>query len=615
MKKRLLSRLPVAAFVILCVSGLFAQSRVDLNVDASESWRYVTHVQERVSARPGRFGLYYPKWIPGEHKPSGPLNNMVNLRITANGKPVTWTRDDVDMFAFWCDVPKGVTTLDVTFDDVENWADVDTANLARIKWNRLLLYPKGVSQNAVKVTASLKVPDGWQYATALQVTKEDGSIVHFGTVDLEQFVDSPAIIGKYFRKLPLSDSGDPHEIDIAAENAEALNYKPETLAAWKDLIVQADKLFGAHHYKSYKFLVTLSDVGASEGLEHHQSSEDGVGQNSLSDPQGLIELGELLGHEYAHSWNGKYRRPAGLATPDFEQPMKGELLWVYEGLTQYLGYLLAARSGMWTPETFRDYVADTAMFMQNNQGRRWRPLVDTARSVQLLYGTGRNWRASRRSTDYYWESMLVWLEADTIIRQRSGGKKSLDDFLKAFHGGSNTGPQVRPYTQRDVVLALNAIMPYDWNGFFKTRVYDIAPEIPLGGITNSGWRLVYTAEPNPYTAGVEKSRGVRNFLASIGFSIAENAVIEDVRPGSPAALAGLSPNMVLVDKDGKDLKPDAVEAAIKAAAGGTSKILFTADVAGVKRNVAVDYNGGIRYPHLVRIDGTTDLLSDISRAH
>ncbi|HTH50837.1 MAG TPA: hypothetical protein VL501_02825, partial [Pyrinomonadaceae bacterium] len=317
----------------------------------------------------------------------------------------------------------------------------------------------------------------------------------------------------------------------------------------------------------------------------------------------------------AHSWNGKYRRPAGLATPDFEQPMKGELLWVYEGLTQYLGYLLAARSGMWTPETFRDYVADTAMFMQNNQGRRWRPLVDTARSVQLLYGTGRNWRASRRSTDYYWESMLVWLEADTIIRQRSGGKKSLDDFLKAFHGGSNTGPQVRPYTQRDVVLALNAITPYDWNGFFKTRVYDIAPEIPLGGITNSGWRLVYTAEPNPYTAGVEKSRGVRNFLASIGFSIAENAVIEDVRPGSPAALAGLSPNMVLVDKDGKDLKPDAVEAAIKAAAGGTSKILFTADVAGVKRNVAVDYNGGIRYPHLVRIDGTTDLLSDISRAH
>jgi len=587
-----------------------AQSRITLNVDASEAARGIIHVSEKMTAAPGRFAIFYPKWIPGEHSPTGTLNNMVNFHVSANGQPVAWNRDNVEMFAFYCDVPKGASSLDITFDDVEDPGSTHSANLARIKWNRLLLYQRGVNQNKISVTGSLKVPAGWDLATALPISAKSGDTVQFGSVDLEAFVDSPAMIGRYFRKVPLTDSGTLHEMDIAADSEQALQYSPETLAGWKNLITQAHRTYGGQHYNSYHFLLSLSDIGGSEGLEHHQSSEDGVGLNGLKAGEPLNDLGDLLGHEYTHSWNGKFRRPAGLSTPDFEQPMVGELLWVYEGLTEYMGYVLPTRAGLWTPEVFRETIAQDAAMMAEQQGRNWRPVADTARMVQFTYSSPRGWRNTRRGVDYYYEGGLVWLEADVLIRKGTNGKKSLNDFLHDFHGGS-TGPVVKPYTFSDVVAALNRVYPYDWATFLKQRIYDVRSEAPTGGITNGGWRLEYSSTPNIRMAGSEQERGYRNFFYSLGIYVSDNGTINDVRPNSPAWNAGLAPGMRILGRNDKPYSNDALAAVITGAATSTSPINLQVDNGGVVGNYNMDYHGGLRYPHLVRTEGQPDLISEI----
>lgn len=591
----------------LVVSG---QSRISVDVDASEAARGILHVNEKMTVTPGRFAIFYPKWIPGEHSPTGPLNNLVNLHISANGKAVTWNRDNVEMFAFWCDVPRGVTSLDITFDDVEDPGSTHSANLARIKWNRLLLYQRGVNQNKIAVTGSLKVPAGWQYATALPVQSYNGGIAHFGAVDLEMFVDSPAIIGKYFKKVPLTDSGTLHEMDIAADSEDALQYSPETLAGWKNLVRQAHLAYNGQHYNSYRFLLTLSDNGGDEGLEHHQSSEDGTALNALKGGEESLDLADLLGHEYTHSWNGKYRRPAGLSTPDFEKPQEGELLWVYEGLTEYMGYVLPTRAGLWTPEVFRETIASDAAMMANQKGRDWRSVVDTARAVQFTYSSPRSWRSARRRVDYYYEGSLVWLEADTLIRKQTGGEKSLDDFLHAFHGGES-GPQVVPYTFNDVVAALNKVMPYDWGTFLRQRIYDVKPDAPTGGITNGGWRLEYSSTPNIRMAGQEQWREYRDYMYSIGIMVANSGAITDVQPDSPAWKAGLAPGMKILGRNNQPFSNDALAQVMTAAATSPLPISLQVDNAGVVGNYNFDYHGGLRYPHLVRVDAQPDLITAI----
>ncbi|MGI8787801.1 MAG: M61 family peptidase, partial [Pyrinomonadaceae bacterium] len=319
------------AILAVQVSIAFAQTSVKLNLDASEAARNILHVRETMPVKAGDFSLFYPKWIPGEHAPTGTLNDIVNLYITANGKQLAWQRDDVEMFAFHLKIPDGVKEIEIVFDDVSQPGTIATSQFSRVKWNRLILYPRGEKSDDVSVTASMKFPADWKYATALPVAKENGNAVDFKAVNLTTLVDSPAVIGKNFKRVPLGEvAGAAHEIDIFADTTEALEYTPEALQGWKNLVKEEEIAFGAHHFNSYKFLLTLSDFGGSEGLEHHQSSEDGVGLKALSDPLRFIDLGDLLSHESTHSWNGKYRRPASLTTPDFEQPMHGELLWVYE---------------------------------------------------------------------------------------------------------------------------------------------------------------------------------------------------------------------------------------------------------------------------------------------
>ncbi|HYW74839.1 MAG TPA: hypothetical protein VE961_27685 [Pyrinomonadaceae bacterium] len=591
-----------------------------VNVDATQAARNLLHTTIRMQVKRGPLSFFYPKWIPGEHSPTGPINDMVGLKLTANGKDIAWTRDPVEMFAFHGDIPGGVgeAELEISFDDVSQPGTTMSARLARIKWNRLLVYPRGMNSDAVRVDATIKLPAGWQFATALPVQRERGDEIEFKEVSLTELVDSPMIAGANFRRLTLGTTPVLHEMDIVADSPAALEVKPSTLQGWQNLVKEANALFGAHHYRSYRFLLTLSDVGGSEGLEHHESSEDGVGEKALSDPGQLIDLGDLLGHEYTHSWNGKYRRPADLTTADFEQPMQGDLLWVYEGLTEYLGKVLPARSGLWTPENFRESVAAVAAEMDNQSGRNWRPLVDTATAVQFTYSSPRAWMNYRRRVDYYFEGLLLWMEADVIIRRQSQGKLSLDDFCRKFHGGPDTGPVVKTYTFDDIVQTLNAVTPYDWRAFLNERVNLVNLRAPLGGITNGGWKLVYNETPNEEVKFNEEQRKFMNLSYSIGLIVGSDGAVLDVNPESPAAKAGIAPGMKIVGVNGRGWSADAMHEAVAASRNEAAPAIeLRVENGSFQENYKLAYRGGERYPHLERDAAKSDVLSDIikSTAH
>lgn len=590
-----------------------AQVNIRLDVDASEAFRNIVHVKETLDVRGGDIDLFYPKWIPGEHSPTGTINDIVNFFVTADGKPLEWRRDDVEMFAFHVTVPAGVRQIEVMFDDASQPGTVDTANLARIKWNRLLVYPRGVSSDNIDVTASLRVPAGWQYATALSESRNTGNTVYFNGTKLTEFVDSPAIIGKYFAKVPLATDPVPVEMDIAGETEDSIKYSPETLLWWKNLVTQANLAFGAHHYRKYRFLLTVSDDGGSEGLEHHESSEDGVGEKALSDRLEMLDLGDLLSHEYTHSWNGKYRRPASLTTPDFEQPMRGDLLWVYEGLTQYLGHVFPARSGVWTPEMFRDVFAVTYADMNLRSGRKWRPLVDTAVAVQYTYSSPRAWQNARRRVDYYDEGSLVWLDADVLIRQKSNGKLSLDDFLHKFHGGQSGTPAVVTYTLDDLVQTLNSVVPYDWKQFFVDRVYKVAPVAPIGGIENGGWKFIFNDTPNLQIQVDERDRNFVNEFYSIGLLVGSDGEIRDINPDLAAARAGLAPGMKILKVNDSDFSIDGLRNAVFATKGNSDGLTIQAVNGKDTASYKIAYSGGEKFPHLMRDSSRPDYLTAIAK--
>ena len=610
------ARLFSIAIILLfaSVTSVFAQAAMTVNVDATDAARNIVHTKLSISVKPGPLTLVYPKWIPGEHSPTGPINDLAGLKLSAHGKPIPWRRDDVEMFAFHCDIPQGVTTLDVTFDDVSQPESTASAKLARIKWNRLLVYPEGLNSDAITVRASLRIPGGWKFASALPITNDNKAELQFKQVSLTELVDSPAIIGANFRNVPLISTGIPHEMDVMADTTAALELKPETLNGLRSLVQEAYALFGARHYRSYKFLVTLSDHGGGEGLEHHESSEDGVGENAFSNELELLDFAELMGHEYAHSWNGKYRRPAGLATPDFEQPMKGELLWVYEGLTQYLGKVLPARSGLWSAEDYREAMAAVAAEMENQSGREWRPVVDTAVAVQFTYSSPRAWMNYRRRVDYYDEGSLVWLDADVLIRTRSNGKLSLDDFCRRFHGGQDTAPAVKPYTFDDIVNTLNDVVPYDWRTFLNTRINAVAPHAPLGGITNGGWKLVYTDKPNTEIRIADHSRKSVDLAYSLGVLLKEDGTILDANPNLAAFKAGLAPGMKIVSVNGRTWFTDVLHDAIASAKNSTAPIELVVENGSFTETYKVNYHGGERYPHLERDDTKPDLLEEVIKS-
>ncbi len=604
-------------FKLLAAAG--AEKPVMLEVDATDAPRNLLHARLHIPALPGALTLFYPKWIPGEHSPSGPVNNVTGLKFFANGRPLDWQRDAEDMFQFHLVVPPGAEAVDVTLDflpaaggGVYSAGGSSTPHLLDLSWNQLLLYPQTAAPLKISFATTLILPDGWKFGTALPVAKSSGQKTTFSPAPLETLIDSPVVAGEFFRTIDLTPGENPpHFLHIAADSTAALEITDADKTNFTRLVREANALFGAHHYRDYHFLLTASDHVEHFGLEHHESSDDRMNEDFLTDADARTLGAELLPHEMFHSWNGKFRRPAGLATPDYQQPMRDELLWVYEGLTDYYGKVLAARSGLETNADFRAVLALNAAMLDHRTGRQWRSLADTAVAAPLLYdspGAGVN---RRRSVDFYSEGDLIWLEADTIIRQQTQGKKSLDDFCKKFHGGESSAPEVVPYDYAEVVKTLDAVAPFDWKKFFGERVYAITPHAPLGGIDNGGWRLAYTNELPAFLKIREAQRKYTDVSCSLGFTITADGIIGDVLPGSPGDQAGIFQGMKLVAVNGQAWSAKVLRDAVKAAVTDRPPLELLTENNDFYRTFKVNYHGGEQYPVLERVTSKPDLLDQI----
>jgi predicted metalloprotease with PDZ domain len=600
-----------------------AQS-IQLSVNLSDAPRNIYHSQLTIPVKPGPLTLVYPEWIPGNHRPAGPIANVTGIKMEANGQTLAWQRDPIDMYAFHVDVPSGASELKVVLDTITNDGSAGgsgpaaTTNVLDLNWNQVVLYPQGASSDAVQVAAAVSLPccNEWKIGTALAqtATLQAGGhqTVHFNPVSLTTLVDSPLIAGDHYGRIELTKPGESpmHVIDMVSESDSSLAMTAVDEAAYRKLVAETGALFGARHYLEYHFLLTLSDEAGHHGVEHHQSSDNSVKERTLLEPDLRLTEAGLLPHEFTHSWNGKYRRPAGLATRNYQDPMVGDLLWVYEGLTEYLGDVLTARSGLWTPEQYREALAETAAMLDHRTGRTWRPLEDTARSVQILRLQGPEWQSWRRSLDYYPEGELIWLEVDTTIRQQSHGEKSLNDFCRLFYGGESGPPKVVPYTFDDVVRALNQVTPYDWAGLLKTRVNSTDPHAPLGGIERGGWRMVYNDQPNLFIRTGEKLRKSVDVSYSLGFVVREDGVLSDVIYGSPAYASGIGPGMKLVAINGRAWSRDVLLDALRTSKDSQQSIDLLVENAKFFKTYSIAYHDGIRNPHLERIEGS-DVLGEI----
>jgi predicted metalloprotease with PDZ domain len=617
-----------AAIALLMLPGSIclaaAQSAASIEVDAREAPRGIMTAHLRLPVSVGPLTLVYPKWLPGRHSPAGPLTSLGGPRFRAEGHLLPWRRDAVDMNAFHLDVPSGVSTLEADLeiltapapDGVVQGLETPrtaTESLLILEWNQLLLYPAGTRSDDLSYQASVHLPAGWKYATALQTAAVTADGAQFAPVSLTTLVDSTLLAGRYFRDFPLG--GSPAvTLHIAADTAVSLNMSAETQAHYRRLVDEATTLFGATHYNHYEFLWALTDQIMPDGLEHHESSDDRSPLRTLLDDPIRRAEANLLPHEYVHSWNGKYRRPAGLATPNYQEPMLDEMLWVYEGLTEYLGDVLAVRSGLLSDQEFRDEFARLAALMDLHSAREWRSLRDTTISAQLLYYQSRAWAARlRRQDDFYQESALLWLEADTLIRRESKGRKSLDDFCKLFYGGQSSGPKIVPYDFDAVVAALNAVQPHDWAGFWNERLDRLRRGAPLEGLHAAGWSLALTNVPSLMHLAHEADDKDLDLQYSLGFFVDDaGATIGDVVPGSPADLAGASPGSHITALNGYKWSKELLHDTLAAPPNLSGVITLLVEKDDAFKTLELKYAGGERYPSLSRQSGTEDLLAKIA---
>jgi predicted metalloprotease with PDZ domain len=600
--------------LVLCLlcSIASAGETISLTVDATKTALKLLHTHEVIPVKPGATTIYYPKWIPGEHGPEGPIGNVTGLKFSTSGKTIPWKRDLLDVFTFHIDVPAGVSKIDADFDFIEPEGNSATDKLMVLEWNDALLYPEGTIAQQLNYEARLLLPEGWKLGTSLPIEKQSGKEVVFKPISLDLLVDSPVIAGEYYRSIDLTPPGEPihHELDLVADSEAALNMSPENQKQMTNLVAESGKLFGARHYRDYHFLLTLSDHVAHFGLEHHESNDSRLPERVLISPGAGMALGGLLAHEFVHSWNGKFRRPADLTVPYYEAPMEDDLLWGYEGLTDYLGPMLAARSGLWTPDEYHEYLASIAASLgPGRPGRTWRPLLDTASGVPGLSGPGggRGWFNWKRGTDYYDEGDLLWLEVATIIHRESKDEKSIDDFCQAFHGGPNNGPEVKTYTFDELVTALNAIAPFDWATFLHTRLDSTSPDAPIGGIENAGWKVTYSGEP----AKLSGRRGTPTDAYSIGLQLAADGTVSDSIFDGPAFEAGITSGMKVIGVNGRVYTHDLLEDAIKGTKDSAQPISLLVVNDDYINTASIHYQGGPRYPHLTREDAKPDYLDEL----
>jgi predicted metalloprotease with PDZ domain len=628
MTATIVRRLLSLALALACLASAAGPARaqaeappIALDVDASHAVQGILFVHEVVPVSAGPLTLVYPKWIPGEHAPNGPIANVAGLVVRAGGAVLPWRRDPVDLYAFHVDVPPGASTLDVTFEYLgaqsgeNSRARLSTPTIFTLTWNKVVLTPAAPDYSRVTIAPSLRLPSPqWAYATALETASATGGVLRFKPVSLEMLVDSPLDAGVVTRTFALGTwDGAPVTLAAFADTPEQLAASDQTVAKLRAIVPQMRALYRNRHWNHYTFLLTVSDVMPGQGVEHHQSSDNGTNGSFLTDEDALAGGADLLTHEMNHSWDGKFRRPADLATPNLQVPMIDDLLWVYEGMTQFYGNLEAERAGLRTEQQWLDALAMTYASYDAEHGRLTRPLADTATSSSFLYSARGPWASERRGVDYYSEGELMWLEADVLIARLSGGRKSLDDVARAFFGhGSDTGPQVLPYTRDDVVAALDAVQPYDWRAFFAQRVDAVAPH-PPDILTGGGYRLVFTAAPSAFEKLQNRRRKSMDLRYSLGIVAGSDGTVTDVFPGSVAYRAGIGPGEKIVAVDDRALTGQAqLDAALRDAQGGAPvRLLLTAG--NVYRTVALDYRGGPRYPHLERVAGTVDELGAIAQ--
>ncbi|HEV2954540.1 MAG TPA: hypothetical protein VGX95_00340 [Xanthobacteraceae bacterium] len=590
---------------------------IRLVVDASDVTRHVFRVKETIPVQSGALILLYPKWLPGAHSPRGAIDAFGGLKIEAQGRPVEWVRDTVDMYAFHLTVPSGATTLELEFQflsatDGNQGRIVTTPEMLNLQWISLALYPAGYNAARITFAASVKLPDGWQFATALERESSEGPVTRFHPVSFQVLADSPLFAGRYVKRVDLDSSGPaPVRLNLFADRPELLEAKPEQLEAHRALVTQAYRLFNSHHYDHYDFLLALTDRMGGVGLEHHRSSENATAPTYFTEWDKNSASRDLLPHEFTHSWNGKFRRPADLTTPNFNVPMRDSLLWVYEGQTQYWGYVLSARAGLVTKDEALASLAATAAVYQHRAGREWRALQDTTNAPIIAMRHAIPWVSWQRSEDYYQEGELMWLDADTLIRELSNGQKSLDDFARAFFGvDDGKWEVVNTYTFEDVVAALNAVQPYDWATFLRARL-DRHDGPPLDGLARGGYTLSYSDTPTEYFKTLEGRAKIAHFAYSLGFIVGGESKLSEVLWNSPAFQAGLTVGTQLVAVNGVAYDKDRLAAIVKAAKSDNAPIEFLVKNGDRYSTVRIDYHGGLRYPQLTRTEGVPARLDAI----
>jgi predicted metalloprotease with PDZ domain len=616
-----------AGLVILLIAApAWAQNKapIEITADLTDAPRKLYHAEVELPVTAGPLTLITPEWIPGNHRPTGPVSDIVGVVFTADGKTLPWRRDDVNMYEFHLDIPEGVTHLHAHLDCITTTRV--SQKMAVLEWERLLLYPANVPVKEIPIQPSLRVPAGWGVGTALTPigkgtwpVPKAGATTKFAATDVEQLQDSPIIAGEYFHEFPLAPDISPkHYIDVASDNPEDSNLKPELLTEIANLVREASAAYASHHYNQYHFLLTLSDVAGGEGLEHGQSSDNGVEEKGFGDPAHQLGNADLLSHEFTHSWNGKYRRPVGLYQPDFATAQQGALLWVYEGMTQYLGNVLAARAGLKSQAEYRDMLAMSAAGLDYRPGRDWRDTEDTAVAASVLRGGNPAWSNWRRGQDYYQEGELLWLDADTLIRQKTNNQKSLTDFLQIFLGkGGNTGPLIVTYDFNELVTDLNQVLPYDWATFLHERIYAINPRADFAGIERGGYKIVYTDTPSSsekmMMAAFGRRGGALHCWYSIGLRIGADGTVMDVRWNGPADKARLAPGQKVMAVNGMVFSPDALREAIRGAKGNAAPIHLIVQSDDFVSMTDIDYHDGERYPSMVRVEGMPDYLDDITK--
>ena len=596
-----------------------------LDVDATDAMRGIHRIHETIPVRGMKqLTLLFPQWIPGDPVPPNVLDQVAGLVFNVGGKRVPWRRDPVEQSAFHVDLPLGAQEVDVDFEFLFPASRaigpvLSTPTMVDLQWQSHVLYPAGYYARRIQIDPAVTLPHDWQFASSLDGATRVGDVVRFSPVSLDVLVDSPVMAARWMRQYALSADPVPVRLDVAADTESGLVVPPEVLDKYRREVAQAYKLFGGQHYDHYDMLVWLANDFGPAYFEQSRSGESGLPAAFFSNS---ARYGRSLGnpfHGFVHAWNGIFRVPATMWTANLNIAPQDSLLWVFEGLTMYWNGVLNARSGVASREDALRNWESTASEYANRPGLQWRTLQDASEQVliqhgnNIIYPEGRlqpwpDWQLN--TLDPYLQGQLIWLDIDTLIRERSNGRKSLDDFGRAFFGIRNGSRVPAPYTFEDLVAALNAVTPYDWATYLRARVDSVGIDTDLDGITRAGYRLTWSDQPSDAQQASEIKSGGASLRFSVGVDLNKDGEVTSVAWGGAAWRAGLVVGAKILSVDGQPYQASVIKSAISAPRADRPIELRVAR-GQTEHSLSLTWEGGLRYPHLERVPGTPDLLDDI----